>query len=62
VGGYKPVSYVTKVVLPAPFGPNKPNNSPLFILRHIFLLAIFGALPFTPGYIFLIFLTIKGYL
>jgi len=49
VGGNKPVNYVTNVVFPAPFGPNNPNNSPLCTLKHMFLFAIFGALPFTPG-------------
>jgi len=49
VGGYSPVNYVIKVVFPAPFGPNKPNNSPFSIFKQIFLFAIFGGRPFTPG-------------
>ena len=61
VGGYNPVSYVTRVVLPAPFGPNRPNNSPGFTFKLMFLLATLGGLLLTPGYTFLIFLAIKGY-
>ena len=49
VGGYRPESCVTRVVFPAPLGPNNPNSSPYLTLKLILLLATFGGLPFTPG-------------
>lgn len=49
------------MVFPAPFGPNNPNISPLFTLKDIFLFAILGSLPLTPGYTFLRSLATNGY-
>lgn len=49
VGLNIPVNIEIRVVFPAPFGPSKPNNSPLLTLRHIDLFAIFGGLLLNPG-------------
>src|SRR6478609_6978897 len=38
VGRIKPTSIRIVVVLPAPFGPKKPNTSPLFSSKSIFLI------------------------
>jgi len=60
VVGYRPVIWDIRVVLPAPFGPKRPNSSPPLTFIEIFLFATFGGLPFTPGYTFLTSLTIIG--
>jgi len=61
VGRITPNKIFKSVVFPAPLGPNKPKISPLLTLNEIFLFAIFGGIPLTPGYTFLRSLATNGY-
>jgi len=49
------------VVLPAPFGPSKPNNSPYFTPKFIYLNANFALTCLSPAYIFLRSLITRRY-